>query len=236
MKAHTLTISNGNVDDLLEVHTFIHDPLLLSCVLYRLVKENQNPIAKGYSLTDQTTIEKYITAIDHKAANEISTYYSGKLLFSKLKGKETTKYRDDLYQYLVNRPLVVDNRTVGMIYKLPYFYEYDTKLNEIFDGTNILDITGIKHIAVDLNVSLVGKLDPYRKRNPVVEYWFKCDDLGNDTRILVQIEKKNPLITLLDEYLVNNKVMLSCKLDQEKLRDDYVYYKATGFDIHVAKD
>lgn len=75
------------------------------------------------------------------AANRIRQYYSGKLYKLVLSGRPLSRFRYDLSQYLKNEneAVTVPNKFEGMIFRLPEFYDYDTKLDAMVHeiGANV---------------------------------------------------------------------------------------------------
>ena len=141
-------------DDLVDVseskdtevrYNFTTDPLLISCTLYRLIKESRDTDSVSYlnwSLNEHADkIVSKITDQDRVFAETLKSYYMSKLLMAKLRGDDFTKFKTDLMQYLHDSPNTLTSRFIGMVYKLPYFYEYDMKVIEIFGG-EYNDISG----------------------------------------------------------------------------------------------
>jgi len=64
------------------------------------------------------------------AANRIRQYYTGKLYKLVLAGRPLSRFRHDLAQYLKpeNEAIMRSHEFGGMIFRLPEFYDYDTKL------------------------------------------------------------------------------------------------------------
>lgn len=75
------------------------------------------------------------------AANRIRQYYTGKLYKLVLAGRPLSKFRHDLGQYLKpeNEAIMRSHKFEGMIYRLPEFYDYDTKLEAMVHeiGANV---------------------------------------------------------------------------------------------------
>ena len=74
-------------------------------------------------------------------AENIRKYYTGKLYKLVLSGRPLSKFRQDLAQYLKFDMTTAMNSTKfeGMIYRLPEFYDYDTKLEAMVSeiGANV---------------------------------------------------------------------------------------------------
>jgi hypothetical protein len=193
-----------DLDEVIDVPT-IEDPLVLSCTLYRYSKPegvDYDPNIRYLSLlTSQTLILKKTTDEDRKLADEIRRYYRGKFLFLKLRGEDTTQFRKDLEQFVMvdwDPSFTITKKTVGMICKLPSFYEHDMGLiNDVF-GSDTHSIK--KHVSVGETVTLtfIKALDENQKGKTTFSYWFKD---SHDNRFSIPVEKNNSLIPTWEEFI-----------------------------------
>lgn len=203
---------------------FDTDPLLLSCTLYRMIKEQPNSAVRCYSLDNHgKEIAKQITSEDRELSTLVGKYYKDKVLVQKLKGEELTKFRTDLYTYLSERPYNVSAKFIGMIYKLPYFYEYDKGLSEIFGIDQEVQLV---HYFIDTkHMNFISKLNAHKKRTPEYEYWFS-DEQG--IKYMVPVAKSNPLVKLWESTVSKEPVNINAKFER-KYRDGRGYFVATGW-------
>lgn len=215
-------------------YNFTVDPLLVSCTLYRLIAESR---AKdkidhlNWSLTDHTDkIIAKITDQDRVFAESLVSYYKSKLIMAKLRGDHFTKFKTDLLKYLTDSPTSVTSKFVGMIYKLPYFYQYDMQLIEIFDGAKS-DLEKVpNHLErQDINLSFISKADTGQKKARHYEYWFKDE---NNLRFLVEVEKYNPIRPLWEKAIQNGDLSIN-SIFEKKRRDNLEFYTAKGWHISV---
>jgi hypothetical protein len=233
-KAIHFNISFSSEDN--RIINFVEDPLLLSCTLYRLNKMPETTVNKDQTYyvvrawsieSDASKIAARITQEDRIFAELVKRYYRGKLLAAKLRGDEFTKYRTELLEYLTHGTNSVSVKFVGMLYKLPYFYEYDIKLTEeVFSG-EYFQSEGFGVVKESRNLKFISKLDAYKKRKVVYEYWFSDDQ---DNRVLVEVDKNNPLLKLWD-IAINNDIEIKAKFEKKR-KDNWVYYNATGWKIN----
>ena len=214
-------------------YKFTTDPLLISCTLYRMIQEAKAEDKFTYhnwSLNNHADkIVSNITDQDRVFAESLKSYYMSKLLMAKLRGDDFTKFKTDLMQYLHDSPNSLTSRYIGMVYKLPYFYEYDMKLVEIFDGER-KDLGPARHRdREDITLTFIAKADNGQKRARHYEYWFK-DDSG--TRILLEVEKHNPVRNLWEHSIKTGKLTVNT-LFEKKCRDDLEFYVAREWTINV---
>ena len=214
-------------------YNFTTDPLLISCTLYRLIKESRETDSISYlnwSLNEHADkIVNKITDQDRVFAETLKSYYMSKLLMAKLRGDDFTKFKTDLMQYLHDSPNTLTSRFIGMVYKLPYFYEYDMKLVEIFGGER-KDLGPARHRdREDITLTFIAKADNGQKRARHYEYWFK-DDSG--TRILLEVEKHNPVRNLWEQSIQAGKLNVNT-LFEKKRRDNLEFYVARAWTINI---
>ena len=214
-------------------YKFTTDPLLISCTLYRMIQEAKAEDKFTYhnwSLNNHADkIVSNITDQDRVFAESLKSYYMSKLLMAKLRGDDFTKFKTDLMQYLHDSPNSLTSRYIGMVYKLPYFYEYDMKLVEIFDGER-KDLGPARHRdREDITLTFIAKADNGQKRARHYEYWFK-DDSG--TRILLEVEKHNPVRNLWEQSIQAGKLNVNT-LFEKKRRDNLEFYVAKAWTINI---
>jgi hypothetical protein len=215
-------------------HPFTEDPLLISCTLYRLVSENpESNTYRCLGLTEhQDKIIAKITDQDRIFAEIVRSYYKSKLLVAKLRGQNFSKFKNDLESYLNTVSDKISNKYVGLIYKLPYFYEYDMKLSEIFEGeykSIDKDYLTKDHVRSTVELSFIGKADNGQKKSRNYEYWFK-DQFDNRVRLL--LEKTNPIISLWEHTLKAGNISIDSRF-VVKQRDNLEFYAANGWHVSV---
>lgn len=204
--------------------TVSEDIIALSCVAKRLGKFAGNIVG------DAERLAKSITAEDRFTAQNIRQFYNGKMIVAQLRNEHLTSFRQDLIK-LLNTPMGEDgnytytDKFAGMIYKLPYFYEYDRCLiDDVFGGEyhDILHPIKVnKEGKSTATLTFISKLDAFRKRVPQVEYWFSDD---KDNRVVLHVDKSNPLEALLDHHLENNDITVSGYFSRA-VKDTLNFYK-----------
>jgi hypothetical protein len=228
--------SVGSEGILHSVYKFTTDPLLISCTLYRMVqkaKAEDRFTFQNWSLPDRAAeIVCRITDQDRVFAETLKSYYMSKLIMAKLRGDNLTKFKTDLMQYLNDSPDALTSHFVGMVYKLPYFYEYDMKLIEIFGGEH-KDLGNARNRdREDITLTFIAKADNGQKRARHYEYWFKDD---SDTRILLEVEKQNPVRNLWEQSIQAGKLNINT-LFETKRRDNLEFYVARAWTINITEN
>lgn len=191
-----------------EVKTYPEDVLAISCCIQRLA-HNQPAHTRFSRSLNNPGIEKQITDLDRKKAENIRKYYGEKLTMLTLQGRELTKFRKDLQKFLNSNATKVLDSLCGIVYKLPYFYDYDRSVDDIFKSsyfknTRPSDMTE----QVQRNLNFVKKIENQRKHTNNVEYWFEDESLN---KVMFSIATNNPLIELLDRHINGSKLNVVAK-------------------------
>ncbi len=200
---------------------FLEDPLVLSCTLYRLIKEDdgtgQRP-RSGWSLTvDSGSLLKYVTEEDRKLALDIRNDFQGKLVYFMIKVGKLSKFKNDLnfflnadFKYEGEDKYIMPEKYVGMVYKLPYFYEYNKSQEALFVDQP-KELMGLDRFDDVVQVTYLARLDSkVHKEKNKWEYWFVGP---TGARITVEIDKSNALIDIL-EFVKDRPLTLTARFNK----------------------
>ena len=111
------------------------DSLVLSCAWYRLRNNFNNKVNMPNSLFDYNLLDQ-ILEVDRLLAYNIRDYFSKKIMVWKLKNMELTTFREDLNEFIHSDGLLIKEKMIGLIFRLPEFYHYDITIDEIFRYKN----------------------------------------------------------------------------------------------------
>ena len=190
-----------------KIVVYLDDILTISCCLQRLAKQdNVNPFSRSLSTLG---IEKQINDLDRKKSENIRKYYNEKITVLILQGKQLTKFRKDLHMFLNTDVYKMPDTYIGMVYKLPYFYDYDKVIDEIFGSSyykneRITDLAEVK----TRNLTFIKKVANIRKNSNAIEYWFTDSELN---KVMFSLPSNNQLLGLLDQHLSDGKLNVSTK-------------------------
>jgi hypothetical protein len=207
------------------------DPIVLSCTIKRLKQMHKddptnhelNTLRKPVQVLiigeDQKIITPFITDEDRILASDIKKFYEQKIIVLKLRGEKLSDFRERLCALFSNTSNQYTDTQCKIAYKLPYFYEYDLGLIDIF-GTGY-SIVGDRSEEYDIKtLTYIKKLDAVKKSKPRFEYWF-CDE--NENKVVLEVEKSNPLIPLWETHILSAPISVGAKFIKS-YKDNLHYY------------
>jgi len=107
--------------------SFPDDPLALSCASYRLYKNEPQRRFTNIELVKATQE-------DRTHAQAIRSYYTQRYTMKALKGTQLTDYQKKTAEFLSGL-YHLTTEEIGLLYKLPYFYEEDQLIEQVVEQT-----------------------------------------------------------------------------------------------------
>ena len=191
---------------------FKYDPLACACASYRIWQTNQacrwndlNQIIPG-----QEDIEQ---------AEQLKQYYRERLVMQSLTRVGNTnqsEFRRKLAQLVVN-DLVITNRELGLLYRLPYFYQEDLGIDAVVQETNcqiqpLLSASPVENYTLNP----LRRVLKSRSSGEYYHYWFK-DTTHNHPHSLV-VRSDNSLKSLIDGLFVLPQIQINGLLFVKQFR------------------
>jgi len=212
----------------------VEDLLALSVTHKRLMIENISVLAKSFSFKNilDPIVFQNLNEADREIANTIRKYYSQQILMWALKGIKLTAFREDLKTYLNGEGNKFVENTIPLVTKLPYFYDYDIKLDEI-KREFTTDTEGFNTVATNNPSKHSYILTPIKslfrktKKAKCIEYWLK-DNYNRAYKI--EIEHNNPLQHLWDKTFNQDKLEISGYTKLKRL-DDLNYFHIFRWEV-----
>jgi hypothetical protein len=212
----------------------VEDLLVLSVAHKRLLSEKISLLAKSFSFKNilDSVVFENINDNDREIASTIRKYYSQQILMWALKGIKLTAFREDLKTYINGEGNKFVENTIPLVTKLPYFYDYDTKLDEI-KREFTTDTEGFNHAATNnpskrsCILTPIKSLSRKTKKVKCIEYWLK-DNYNQAYKI--EIEHNNPLQHLWDKTFNSSKLEILCYTKVKRL-DDLNYFHIFGWEV-----
>ena len=211
-----------------EVYESTEDLLVLSCAWYRLRLESaQTSTFNNISKLLDRQLFSIVNEEDRILASTIRDYYSKKIMMLKLKNERTTKFTEDLNKFIHSDGTMFVEEMFGLAYRLPQFYFYDKKLDDIFSGRNRTTQKDIRGREVKL-LNFIDKTVVERKHMKRIEYWFSDED---DCVVGLYLTKENPLVGVF-ENLIQKPLKLE-GLYYRKNRSDIGYYQVEKYNTCI---
>jgi hypothetical protein len=156
--------------------SFSDDPLALSCASYRIYK---NDSARRF--TDLDSLKA--TQEDRNQAHAIRSYYSNAYTMKVLKGRPLTEYQQKTAEFLSGLYHLTTDE-LGLLYKLPYFYEEDLALDTVIAQTVNVEFK-LPHLSEMTEYTLTPLIEILKSRKgaEIVEFVYR--DQHNHAVIIV---------------------------------------------------
>jgi hypothetical protein len=156
--------------------SFSDDPLALSCASYRIYK---NDSARRF--TDLDSLKA--TQEDRNQAQAIRSYYSNAYTMKVLKGRPLTEYQQKTAEFLSGLYHLTTDE-LGLLYKLPYFYEEDLALDTVIAQTVSVEFK-LPHLSDMTEYTLTPLIEILKSRKgaEIVEFVYR--DQHNHAVIIV---------------------------------------------------
>lgn len=145
-----------------------------------------------------STVEDHYVAM----AEQVRNYYKAKLVQLSLSGKTLSAFRTKLYQVICN-PKEINKEHVGILCRLPDFYQEDIAMDNILEQTKPVDTNTI-YLASEISeqYEFVGVTQRKIKTGSQQKYWFKNSQ--NELATL-WVELSSPSIPILNMVLKPGK-------------------------------
>lgn len=207
-----------------EVYESPEDTLALSVAWKRL--KDKSFKTNFSSLLDRQLFE-FVNEEDKIIASAIRDYYSKKIMMLNLKNdRPLTKFRKDLSKYIQSSGSLVQQKELGMIYYLPYFYEYDCNLDYVKSTVDLhpefINIPRKTQVEVTKHLTPIKKIYKNQKRVKTYQYWFKDED---NVANMLQFETSNPLLHIWDYNFDNNSKIAIFGTYNSFSIDNMFYYR-----------
>lgn len=203
--------------------TFKDDPVALTCASYRLWKMG------GPRWSDINFAP--VSEEDRVTALELKKYYRDRLVFDALKNGTNgrSEFRNKLARLVID-DLVYTDKEVGMLYRLPYFYEEDLALDRVVNQTSTAEesFRGHKQVAT---YTLIEKILRSRRSGDYYNYWFSSD--VDKSAYYVTIKDDNSMRPLFESVIkqpVQAESMIYTKTYQGYHRNR-TYYAMANFQL-----
>jgi len=200
---------------------FSDDPLALSCASYRIFKNTSVPFTDIDSVT--------ATAEDRETAALIRSYYGQKLVWQALQGRSLSEFRTKMGQFL-NGEHQLTSDELGMLYRIPYFYDEDCALDKVIANTKPAQVVE-PHLVHRRRLNYITCINQYRRANTSRHYWFADE---NQYAYVIKVLANNSLVPLLESVIARGTLDVNARLYPRSHRgadSDKTYYDLVKFEL-----
>jgi hypothetical protein len=201
------------------------DPVACACASYRVWKENP---ARRWE--DIETVVVWQDDIDE--AERLKKYYRDRMIIQTLKstnGITRSRFKQKLAKLVVNE-LPITKTEIGLLCRLPYFYEEDLALDSIVADTNDSAVQGTmchayRGIFTPLKTVLVS-----RSTGDYYHYWFTD---SKRTPYSLVIRTDNPLRNMFEVIYKKGPMHLHANIYPKNMRGyrNHRYYQLESVEL-----
>lgn len=167
--------------------SFADDPLALSCASYRLYKEDPHRRFTNIDLVKATQEDRI-------QAQAIRDYYNQRYTMRVLKGKQLTEFQQKTAQFLSGLHHLTTEE-LGLLYKLPYFYEEDRALEQVVAQTASTEFR-LPHLSEMTEYTLTPLVEilKSRKGGEFVEFVYRDQ---NNHAVMMIVRASDNMVAML---------------------------------------
>lgn len=198
-----LTFSDDFVDELkkgfdqLELKAgdpvvFKDDPVAMAIAVHRRWKEVNRT---GDRWADLETAQ--ITEQDRQVSTELRKYYADRIMMTMLGNNKVSEFRRKLYGVVTNS-LNLNKGDIGLLYRLPYFYDEDLALDRIMAQTQPL-IQREPTERIQGRFTVIETVFRSRRAGDYTQLWMTRE--GSPAPYMLTIKADNPYHRLIVKLL-----------------------------------
>lgn len=206
--------------------TFDEDPLALSITSYLIWKNNP---ARRWVPVNEVGKPSYEA---REMAHELRQYYLHRSTMKVLQGNQPTEFQYKMNGFLADiRPLKLDE--LGILYRLPYFYQEDLALDLVFEGAAQIEVDGPAFYRVTTHaiVTPVREVFRSRKNGDFVQFWFSDTD---GERLVYEVKSDNKLISVFRSLFRQSELKIKAQAQMQALRGSHIktrFWRLTDLEL-----
>jgi hypothetical protein len=210
---------------------FSDDPIALSIQSYLIWKSNPH---RRWVPVDEVG---RVTSEARAMAQELRTYFLHRNTMKVLQGQTPTEFQYKMNGLLTDiRPLPQDE--LGLLYRLPYFWQEDLALDQVFEGATDVEATQagpglpiIRHMTIHARLTPVREVLRSRKSGDFVQFWFS-DSEGQ--RHVYAVRADNSMISLFRSLFKRESIQVKAHAMLNRLAGSHIrtsYWKLSGLEL-----
>ena len=208
--------------------TFEDDPVALSITSYLIWKST--PHRRWVPVTEVGRVTPEARAMAH----ELRKYYLQRNTMKLLMGRPHTEFQLKMDQFLSDiRPLKIDE--LGILYRLPYFYQEDLALDQVFDGAANIEIPTDSpwsdRMTIHTPLTLVREVLKSRKSGDYIQFWFQNPD---GQRLVHDVRSDNKLLSVFRSLVRRDQLQVKAYGKLDTIRGSHIrnnYWRLMDLEI-----
>lgn len=213
---------------------FSDDPVALSIQSYLIWKSNTSrrwvPVEEVGRVTPEA----------RQMAQELRTYFLHRNTMKVLQGQQPTDFQNKMMGLLSDiRPLPQDE--LGLLYRLPYFWQEDLALDQVFEGATAIEANPddpadprrpvIRHMTIHAQLTPIREVLRSRKSGDFVQFWFADSD---GQRHMYAVRADNSMISLFRSLFRQDSIQVKAHAMLNRLAGSHIrttYWKLSGLEL-----
>jgi len=172
-----------------ELVVFKDDPVALAWASYRRFKDHGS---RWVDLDDVTA-----TPEDYEKSAEIRKYYADRIMITMLRSKTVSEFRRKLYGVVTNT-LQLNKADIGLLHRLPYFYEEDLAIDRVVAQTQGITVQ-VPAERVTAQFTVLERIFKTRKSGEYTQFWLQSDQ--HTAPFMLIIKNDNPYFRFVTKIL-----------------------------------
>jgi hypothetical protein len=168
---------------------FKDDPVAMAWASYRRWKDGDS---RWIDLEEVTVTEE-----DRAKSTEIRRYYADRILITMLKNKQVSEFRRKLYGVVTNS-MQLNKSDVGLLHRLPYFYEEDLAVDRVVERTQgLTERTETDRIQAQFTV--LERVFKSRRSGEYTQFWMQSN--SHSAPFAMVVKHDNPYYRLVNAIM-----------------------------------
>lgn len=210
---------------------FSDDPIALSIQSYLIWKNNPS---RRWVPVDEVG---RVTPEARQMAQELRTYFLHRNTIKVLQGQTPTEFQYKMNGLLNDlRPLPQDE--LGLLYRLPYFWQEDLALDQVFEGAAHINVTPPganlpewRVVTTHARLIPIREVLKSRKSGDFVQFWFKTND---GERCMYAVRADNSLISVFRSLFKRESMQVKATAMLHRMPGSHIrtnYWKLSGLEL-----
>lgn len=210
---------------------FSDDPIALSIQSYLIWKSNPS---RRWVPVDEVG---RVTPEARDMAHDLRTYFLHRGTMKVLQGQTPTEFQSKMNGLLSDiRPLQQDE--LGLLYRLPYFWQEDLALDQVFEGAVNINVdppspglSAWRVVTTHARLTPIREVLKSRKSGDFVQFWFSTYD---GERCMYAVRADNSMISLFRSLFKQESMQVKATAMLHRMPGSHIrtnYWKLSGLEL-----